>query len=389
MRDFRLLLLIRLLRSFALGFGAIILGLYLATRGFSPLLIGLVITITIILASALALASAAISGRLGRRLTLAGSGLLMMLAGLDLAYATQPVLLILASLTGMLATGSIDQGPFSAVEQALLTESAEPTRRNRAFARYSATGGGASALGALVAGLGTSPDAIHVFWIVYMAIGAITAVIPLLISSNVEGPRQAPIIATFRPLMGLAALLAVDSLGGGFLVRAAVTYWLHIRFGVGVQVLGPAFAAITILATLSYELSGRLADRFGLINTMVFTHLPSNVFLLAVPFSPNLNIALALLILNGALADMDVPARQAYLVSIVKPTERAGAVAFTGAVRSGVGAIGPLLTGLAIQSAAFGLPFLIGGSIKIAYDLALFWRFRHRRADHERKRAGP
>src|SRR5207248_4551776 len=151
-----------------------------------------------------------------------------------------------------------------------------------------------------------------------------------------------------KPLVGLAALFALDSLGGGFVANAVIAYWLHVRFGVGASLLGPVFAAVAVLQSLSYEVSGRLANRIGLINTMVFTHLPSNILLLLVPFSPSLGWALALLLARFSMSQMDVPARQAYIVSIVPPEHRASAVATTGAIRGLGQAAGPLLSGLAI-----------------------------------------
>ncbi|TMB85868.1 MAG: MFS transporter, partial [Chloroflexi bacterium] len=188
----------------------------------------------------------------------------------------------------------------------------------------------------------------------------------------------------FRPLAGLAALFALDSLGGGFVANAVIVYWLHVRFGADVQALGPLFAAIAFLQAISYEVSGRLGDRIGLINTMVFTHLPSNILLLLVPFSPSFAVAVALLLARFALSQMDVPVRQAYVVSIVPPAERAGAVAMTGAVRGVAQSLGPVLAGLAIGAASFGFPFFAGGGLKIVYDLALYAGFHNRRADHER-----
>jgi MFS family permease len=203
-------------------------------------------------------------------------------------------------------------------------------------------------------------------------------------TSHVEGDDRGPAFGRIRPLLGLAALFALDSLGGGFVANAVVAYWLHVRFGVGASVLGPVFAAVAILQALSYEISGRLANRIGLINTMVVTHLPSNVLLLLVPFSPSLPWAIAFLLARFTLSQMDVPARQAYVVSIVPPSERAGAVAMTGAVRGVAQSFGPALAGVAIGVAAFGLPFFAAGGLKIVYDLALFSGFRNRRASHER-----
>jgi predicted MFS family arabinose efflux permease len=172
-------------------------------------------------------------------------------------------------------------------------------------------------------------------------------------------------------------------LGGGFVANAVIAYWLHVRFAVGPGTLGPIFAGIAILQSLSFEVSGRLADRVGLINTMFFTHLPSNLLLLAVPFIPDFGWAVALLLARFALSQMDVPARQAYVVSIVPPGERAGAVAMTGAVRGVAMSFGPAVSGVAIGLAAFGVPFFAGGGLKVVYDLALYAGFRNRRAEHE------
>src|SRR5205823_134095 len=217
----------------------------------------------------------------------------------------------------------------------------------------------------------------------YGALGVATAILPLLMSADVETRHAGVAFGSFRPLGYLAVLFAVDSLGGGFVANAVIAYWLHARFGASTVLLGPAFALIALLQSASYEFSNRLASRYGLINTMVFTHLPSNVLLLLVPFSPNLVIAMALLFARFALSQMDVPARQAYIVSIVPPSERAGALAMTGAVRGVAQAVGPIVTGFAIGSAAFGLPFFAGGGMKIVYDVALYGGFRHRRAAHE------
>jgi predicted MFS family arabinose efflux permease len=307
----------------------------------------------------------------------------MALTGLDLALAGQPALLVAAGLTGMLGAASVDLGPFASVEQAVLAEAVPPAGRNIAFGRYSLTGGLFNAAGGLAAGAATGASGGRNFFLLYAAIGVVTAVLPFFMSPGVEAPGQAIAFGKFRPLAGLAALFALDSFGGGFVANAVIAYWLHVRFGADVQVLGPLFFAAGLLQSLSYEVSGRLGDRFGLVNTMVFTHLPSNILLLLVPFSPNLAWAAGLLLARFALSQMDVPVRQAYVVSIVPAAERAGAVAMTGAVRGIAQSFGPVLAGLAIGAASFGLPFFAGGGLKIVYDLALFAGFRNRRAAHE------
>jgi MFS family permease len=388
--DRALLLAARGLRAFGFGFSAVLIGVYLERRGLSPGLIGLTLGLGLAAASLSGLASASLAARFGRRSALAVSGLLMALTGLDLALANQPALLVAAGLTGMLGAASVDLGPFASVEQAVLAEAVSPAARNVAFGRYSLTGGLFNAAGGLAAILASGPAGGRNLFLLYAAIGGATALLPLFMSSRVEAPGRPVAFGKFRPLAGLAALFALDSLGGGFVANAVIAYWLHVRFAVDVQVLGPLFAAVATLQALSYEVSGRLGNRFGLVNTMVFTHLPSNVLLLLVPFSPNLAWAIGLLLARFALSQMDVPARQAYVVSIVPPEERAGAVAMTGAVRGVAQSFGPVISGLAIGAASFGLPFFAGGGLKIIYDIALFSGFRNRRAEHEpHPRASP
>jgi MFS family permease len=381
--DRALLLAARGLRAFGFGFAAVLIGVHLEKRGLPPGLIGLTVGVGLAAASLSGLLSAGLAARVGRRATLAVAGILMVISGLDLALATQPALLVAAGLTGMLGAASVDLGPFASVEQAVLAETASAAARNIAFARYSLTGGLFNAAGGLSATLATGPAWTEAFFLLYAAIGLATAALPLFMTADVEVRSAAPAFGSFRPLVGLAALFALDSLGGGFVANAVIAYWLHVRFGVGAGFLGPVFAAAALLQTLSYEVSGRLSSRFGLINTMVFTHLPSNALLLLVPFSPNLQWAIGLLLARFALSQMDVPARQAYVVSIVPPAERAGAVAMTGAVRGVAQSFGPALAGIAIGSAAFGVPFFAAGGLKIVYDVALFGAFRNRRADHE------
>ncbi len=386
-RERALLLGTRGLRAFGFGFSAVLVGLLLESRGMSPGLIGLAVGIGLASSSLTGLAAVAITASLGRRWTLSLVGLLMALTGLDLALATQPPLLVLAGVTGMLGAASVDLGPFAPVEQAALAEVVSPAGRNLAFGRYSMTGGLFNAAGGLAATAASGGG--RAFFLVYAAIGVVTAVLPLLLSDRVESDSPASLfgplrnLATLGVIARLSALFALDSFAGGFVANAVIAYWLHVRFGAGPQLLGPVFAGVAILQSISYEVSGRLSSRIGLINTMVFTHLPSNVLLLLVALSPSLGWAIALLYARFLLSQMDVPARQAYIVSIVPPADRGAAVAWTGAVRGVAQAFGPALAGIAIGAAAFGIPFYAGGGLKILYDLALFAGFRNRRADHE------
>ncbi|HZU59589.1 MAG TPA: MFS transporter [Solirubrobacteraceae bacterium] len=382
-RNLRILLIGRVLRAFGFGFATVLLAIDLQGRGLSSTEIGVVLAVGLAAASLTGLLTVMVASRLSRRATLAAIGALMSLCGLDLALAGPFWLLVLSGLTGMMGAASVDLGPFLAIEQAILTRAVPPTTRNRAFARYSLAGALAGAAGGFAAGLGTTPLRVQGFFILFALLGLITALTPLLLSDEVEHEAQGPIFGSFRPVMGLSALFSLDSLGNGLVVNSVLAYWLHIRFGATPAVLGPSFAVMSLLGALSLEMSGRLADRIGLVNTMVFTHLPSNVLVMLVPFAPGLGWALALLFLRATVVQMDQPARQAYVVSIVRPSERGGALALTGAVRGVAQSFGPAVTGVAIHAAALGLPFLLGGGLKLSYDLALYCGFRQRKGDHE------
>ena len=365
-----------------------LIGLHLERAGLAPGLIGLALGVSLAAASLSGLGSVVLAARFGRRAVMAATGLLMAITGLDLSLSSQPSLLVLAGVTGMLGVAGVDLGPFSPLEQASLAEVATPKQRNLAFGRYALVGGLFNASGGLAAGTAGS-GSLRGFFLLYAVIGLATAILPALMSPRAESDVRAPAFGslrrpeTRRVLAGLAALFALDSFAGGFVANAVISYWLHVRFGAGPQVLGPVFAAVAFVQSISYEISARLSSRIGLINTMVFTHLPSNVLLLIVAFSPSLVWAVGLLLARFLLSQMDVPARQAYIVSIVPPEDRAAAVALTGAVRGVAQAFGPVLAGVAIGAAAFGLPFYAGGGLKILYDLALFGAFRNRPAEHE------
>lgn len=390
--DYRLLLTSRLVRGFGFGFAAVLIGIHLERRGLRPEQIGISLSAALLAGAVVGLILASLSRRIGRRGALMLSGGLMAITGLDLALGPGGLLLVLAGATGMLGAASVDVGPYLGVEQAMLAEATPSQHRNRTFARYSLTGGVAAAVGALAAGLGTSLAATTVFFLAYAAIGAGTAVLALGLSRRVEtsASQATPGRASLRPVAGLAALFALDSLGGGLVVQSVIVYWLHVRFGAGSQILGPAFTLITLLQAASFEVAGRLADRIGLVRTMVFTHLPSNLLLVLVPLAPSLGWAVALLALRFSISQMDVPARQAYIVSMVPARDRAQAVALTNGVRGAVQAVGPALAGIAIQSSAFGLPFFVAGGLKVTYDLGLYAAFRNRPAEHEARPAqGP
>ena len=382
-RDLTLLIAARMLRAYAFGFSIVLFGLHLEHRGLSASMIGIVLASGLLGSAISSPLAAYVSNRIGRRLTLALIGVLMAFAGIDLAFASTPWLLVLAGLTGMYGAGWVDLGPFLAIEQAMLTEAVTPASRNRAFARYSLIGTIALGLGGFTATWGTTLARSEAFYIGFAVIGLVTAVLPLSLSSTVEAELNVPVFGAFRPLVGLTLLLMLDSFAGSFAFPALIAYWLHVRFSATAEVLGPTFTVIPLLQAASYEVAGRLADRIGLINTMVSTHLPAVLILMLLPFTPNLLWAIGLLFLFSCLSEMDVPARQAYVVSIVKPGERAGAVALTGAARAFAQIFGPAIAGWSIQVAAYGLPFYILGVGKILFLVGLYAGFRRVKGEHE------
>ena len=382
--DLRLLMAGRLLRAFGFGFAIVLLGVHLQNRRLSPAQIGLVLAVGLTAAALSSLVAAVAARRFGNRRTLSAIGLLMFLCGTDLAFANNLWLLLLAAATGMIGAASTDTGPFLAVEQAILTDAASPEERNRAFARYALSGAAAGAAGAFSAGLGTDLWRTQAFFALYGMLGLATAAIPFLLSDRVEhGATGAPVFGSIRPLFGLAALFSLDSFGGGLVTNSLLVYLLHIRFGTSPAVLGPAFGVMSLLGALSFELSGRIADRIGLVRTMIFTHLPSSLLLLAIPLLPTDWSVLGVLILRSCVSSMDQPARGAYVVSIVKPGDRSGALAFIGATRGVAGGAGSALSGVAIQSSLLGLPFIVGGVLKTVYDTWLYFGYRSRYGDHE------
>jgi MFS family permease len=380
--DVALLTVSRVLRAFAFGFSAVLIGVHLQRRGLSSFEIGLAISVALLGAGVSGLGVAQVSGRIGRRRALSLTGILMTLSGIDLAIAQSPWLLLLAGITGMLGSG-FDSGPYLAIEQAMLAQATDTDKRNRAFARYSFVGSVGGTVGALTASLGTDLARSAAFYGAFAVAGLVTAVLPNLLSTNVEREIRSPVWANTGKFSGLIALFGLDALAGGFVLPGLVAYWLHVRFGANATELGPVFATSLLLQTASYGVAGRIADKIGLINTMVWTHLPPQLFIILIPFSPTLPIAVILYLANSMMTSMDAPARQAYLVSVVPPSTREGMLAIAGGTRALSQTGSPALTGLAFQFTAFGLPFLVSGGLKIVYLGILYLKFRGVRGDNE------
>jgi hypothetical protein len=299
-----------------------------------------------------------------------------MIAAAALLAGGEPAI-VCACLLGVVSPGGQDVGPFAAIEQVALA--GESTGVAQRLSVYNVVGAVAIAFGALAA-------AVLSYHGVLLLYGAAGAVVVLVAVTMKEERVAVPAVArNAAPRFGiverLASLFALDAFAGGFIVQAFIAYWFSVRFGAGAQTIGPLLFGANLLAAASYLLAARVAARIGLLNTMVFTHLPSNVLLCALPFMPSFSLAAAVLLLRSALSQMDVPTRQAYTLSLVPPYDRARAAGVTAAVRPAAASIAPVLTGIAFQLAAAGLPFVLAGVIKIAYDLSLLATFRNVAAD--------
>ncbi|HXM18393.1 MAG TPA: MFS transporter [Candidatus Tumulicola sp.] len=368
----------RFLRAAAFGVATVLVAIHLERLGVDPRLIGLTLTLGVLSASLFGLGAAWLAARVGRRLSLAVSGALMALCGLDLAFATQSWILVLAGATGMLGIAGADVGAFSSVEQAALAQVIPQQHHAIVFGRYALAGGLGFAAGSFAALVGVTLPATHWLFIGYAVVGVLSAGAALLLD-DIESPapgRSAKRAALPRSIYELAALFALDSFAGGLVVQGFIVYWLHVRFGVDAQTLGPAVAFMSLAQAASFEVSGRLAQRFGSIRTMVFTHLPSNVLLIAVPLCPTLTAALTVLVMRFAIAQMDVPARQALIASLAPPEARDRAAALAAGARGIAQTPGPTLAGAAVQVGALAAPFFLAGILKIVYDVVLYVRHR-------------
>ena len=386
-RDARLVLLAQALRAFAYGFGAVLMGITLNARHFSSAEVGGVFAAVV---AGTALASLVIAGygdRIGRRRSYVGLYVLLAVTGALFALATQLWLLLLVALAGALSTEVVESGPFTSLEQTMLVTTLTGAERVRGLGIYNAVATASGGLGALAAGL---PDLARFLWktappdsvwfLLFVPVALAGAVAAAAISPAVEAPRPRDtppmprLQRSRRTVQHLSALFALDSLGGGFVVQAFVAYWLSQRFGASAGTLGAIFFAIAILQTGSFVVASHLTERFGLLRTMVFTHLPSNALLALIALAPNLGSAVLLLLARTALAQMDVPARQAYVMAMVDAHDRTAAAAYTNAARYITRPVGPAIAG-AVQSVSLGAPFFIAAALKSAYDLALWVRF--------------
>jgi MFS family permease len=394
-RDARLLFLARAVRMFGYGALGVILVLYLAAAGLGAGEIGLLLSLTLVGDTLISLWLTTHADRVGRRRVLVLGALLMLGAGLVFAIARDPLVLLVAATIGVISPSGNEVGPFLAVEQAALTQRVPAARRTGVLAWYNLAGQVASAVGALAAGLlaqmlqsgGASPlDSYRAIVIGYAIVGLLLGLGFARLSSAIEVPRDVLLAAppalfglhkSRRVVFRLSAIFSLDAFAGGFVTQSLMAYWFHLRWGVEPALLGGIFFAANILAAISALSAARLAARFGLINTMVFTHLPSNVLLILVPLMPNLPLAIVVLLARFSISQMDVPTRQSYTISVVDPDERSAAAGVTGIARTTGSAVSPLIAAPLVGMASLAaVPFYIAGGLKIAYDLILYQLFR-------------
>ena len=382
-QDSHILLWTRCARLFAYGLLSVVLVLYLTGLGLSESQTGLLFTLTLAGDTAISLMLTTRADRLGRKRMLIAGAVLMAAAGFVFASTGSFLLLLIAGTFGVISPSGNEVGPFLPIEQASLAHIVSAQKRTGIFARYALAGSLATAAGALAGGALTQAlggDARGAV-MVYGAMGAILAVLFSRLSRAIEVSGPAPDVAfgvsrSKAVVTKLSALFALDAFGGGFVVQTFAAYWFHLRWGVNASTLGAIFFGANLLAAVSALLASRLAARIGLIRTMVFTHLPSNILLILVPLMPNLPLAILVLLLRFSISQMDVPARQSYTMAVVPPEERSAVAGITGVVRTAGAAMAPVFAGMLFEMPAWiDAPFYIAGALKIAYDLLLYRAF--------------
>jgi MFS family permease len=380
------------------GFAIILLPAYLAAIGFDSFQIGFI-------ASAALLGTALLTLTIGfvaphhdlRKFLLLGAGL-MVCTGLLFPTLNHVSFIALVAFFGTINPSSGDIGVLVPLEHAMLAQSAADEQRTRIFARYSligalsmAAGSLAAALPDLLAPMGISPlVALKLMFYFYAALGLFSAsVYQLLPRAEMQEKAKAPLGPSKSIVYKLAALFSIDAFAGGFTVQSLLALWLFQRFGLSLTDASVFFFCATVLSAFSYPVAAWLARHIGLINTMVFTHIPSSLFLIAAAFSPNLVLTLALLLLRSALSQMDVPTRTSYVMSVVTPAERPAAASVTAVPRSLASAISPVFAGALLALPFSGLPLVISGGLKIGYDLMLLFSFRYVKPPEERVKVSP
>lgn len=400
-----LLFATRSARMFAYGLLSVVLVIYLIEIGLKEWEVGLLLTLTLAGDTAISLFLTTTADRFGRRRTLILGAVLMVLAGVAFLFTNSFLLLIIAATIGVISPSGNEIGPFLSVEQAALSHVVSDERRTDVFAWYNLVGSFATALGALAGGLIaeasahfglTGAAAFRPVLLAYASVGVALIAGFSLLSSAIEATRDESIPAT-KSMLGLheskgiifklSLLFALDAFGGGFVIQSVIAYWFHVRYQLDPALIGTIFLFANLLAGVSALAAGWLARRIGLINTMIFTHLPSNVLLILVPLMPDVNWAIGLLLLRFSISQMDVPTRQAYTMSVVRPDERSAAAGVTAVARSVGASVSPMLATVLVGSVGLmSLPFFLAGGLKVVYDLLLYRAFSNSEAEKAKGR---
>lgn len=396
-RDIVLLFTTRIIRLFAYGFVSVVLALYLAASGLSAAGVGAVLTATLAGDIFVSLWVTMVADRVGRKNMLLLGSFLMILAGLVFLLTDDPVWITIAAIIGIVSPSGGEIGPFLSIEQAALSQLVPDNRRTRIFGWYNLAGSFATAGGALAGGwlaqwlqyIGFSGLEAYrwimggyavcglVLMLFFIFLSRQAEVVPVADNSGGIGRNTLGLHRSKSVVFKLSSLFALDAFAGGFVVQSMIAWWLHIRYGVDEGMLGTLFFGANLLAGMSALLATRLADRIGLVRTMVYTHIPSNVLLCLVPLMPNVWLAITVLLLRASISQMDVPARQSYTMAVVAPDERSAASGITTVARSVGAAVSPLLGGLLMASPLlFSVPFFVAGGLKILYDMMLYKMFK-------------
>lgn len=409
-KDGYFLFVTRIARMFGYGFLSVVLVLYLSQAGLTETQIGLLLTLTLVGDTIISLWITTNADRIGRRRMLILGAFLMVFAGILFALTRNFVFLLIAATVGVISPSGYEVGPFLSLEQAALSQIVPDQRRTHIFAWYNLVGSFATALGSLGGGglvqllqnVGVSPLASYrVIVMGYAFIGVLLGALFTRLSSAVEiqaasdpSPSDASLKIRFglhrsrKVVLKLSALFSVDAFAGGFVLQSLLAYWFHVRFNVQPGLLGGIFFGANILAGVSALSAAWIASKIGLIRTMVFTHIPSNVLLILVPLMPNLPLAIAVLLLRFSISQMDVPTRQSYTMAVVAPDERSAAAGITGIARTTGASLSPVFTGPLLANAALmNIPFFLSGGLKILYDLMLYRSFKAIKPQEEIRKA--
>ncbi len=376
----------RALRGFGDGFAVLILPAYMTALGFDAAAVGLVATASLSGTALFTLVIGWIAPRFDLRALLLLGASLMTATGLAFPNVEHFVLIALTAFIGTVNPSGGDLGVAVPLEHAVLARTASDERRTQVFARYSLIGALCAAAGSLAASLpdfltASGASQLGAFRWMFYGYAALGVICALLYRQAPHAHAEEKVTAPLGPSRGtvykLAALFSIDAFAGGFVVQSLLVLWLFQRFDLSLSAAGVFFFWASTLSAFSYPVAAWLAKRIGLVNTMVFTHIPSSIFLILAAFAPNLYVALALLLLRSALSQMDVPTRTSYVMAVVTPAERPAAASVTAVPRSLASSISPAIAGVLLTSSFAGLPLVVCGALKIAYDIALLFSFRH------------